>query len=191
MPSYWSAARPTQFTRRRRRPELLEASLSPPPSQWGSALLRSWQLPARSPQLPLPPAPLGQVPPHPLTTTGESSWLPSPGLGSSVRARISFSHTERRTIHMLHCLLRAAPAGFWAGDSSLPSTWRSPRTGSASVRWRERTAQSCSAGGAPGRPGQALLGSRSRGLRDGSEGRGECVWAEPPSGAGPGLGAGP
>ena len=116
---------------------------------------------------------------------------PSPGLGSSVRARIRFSHAERRTIHTLHCLLRVAPAGFWAGDSSLPSTWRSPRTGPASVRWRERTAQSCSAGGAPGSPGQVLLGSRSLSLGEGGEGRGQSVGAEPPRGAGPGLGAGP
>lgn len=168
-PSYWSAARPsrsTQFTRRRR-PGLSEASVCPPPSRRGSPFPGSWQLPALSPPRPLSQAPLGQVPLHPLTTTGESSWLPSPGLGSPVGARIRFSYTERRTVHVVHCLLCAAPAGLWAGGSFLPSTWRSPRTGSASVRWRERTAQSCWAGGAARLTRRARTGSRSRGLRDG------------------------
>ena len=183
-------------------------SIHPPPPPPGA--LRSQRLsPTQPVGLPasgvlaasraLPPAAPSASPSRPgpssPTTTGESSWLPSPGLGSSIRARIRFSHTERRTIHMVHCLLCAAPTGLWAGGSFLPSIWRSPRTGSASVRWRERTAQSCWAGDAArlireSSPRLALSGSEKWGSgpvnawgRSHRAGRGP-VWGRGPRCAG-------
>lgn len=73
----------------------------------------------------------------------------------------------------------------------MSSTWRSPRTGSASVRWRERTAQSCWAGDAArlireSSPRLALSGSEKWGSRPVN------AWGRSHgAGRGPGWGRGP